>query len=111
MRERESLVEKKVERKEKILKKKRREVSIIHTCSCHSSTLITGKKYDEIIDIEDEEFLDPEKAKLAKMQGDEENEDLESEQSLDDTSDTDEVSYITMGRGQSLQVYSEIIYD
>ncbi|XP_065919343.1 hapless 2-like [Dysidea avara] len=50
-----------------------------------------GKKYDKIVEVEDEEFVNPEKAKLTKTQDDEEVEDLESEQSLDDTSDADEV--------------------
>ena len=56
------------------------------------ATLTTGKKYDKIVEVEDEEFVNPEKAKLTKTQDDEEVEDLESEQSLDDTSDADEVT-------------------
>lgn len=41
--------------------------------------------------MEDEEFVDPHKAKYAN-QSKEKDEDLESEQSLSDTSDADEVS-------------------
>ena len=43
--------------------------------------------------MEDEEFVDPHKAKYDKSTAKEKDEDLESEQSLSDTSDADEVSY------------------
>lgn len=55
-------------------------------------TLTTGEKYDEIVEVEDEEFVDPQKAKPIKTRDNEESKDLESEQSLDDTSDADEVT-------------------
>ena len=44
--------------------------------------------------MEDEEFVNPQKAKLVDKSK-EKDEDLESEQSLSDTSDADEVSHKT----------------
>ena len=49
-------------------------------------------KYEEM-EMEDEEFVDPQKKAKYIDKNKEKDEDLESEQSLDDTSDADEVSY------------------
>ena len=52
-----------------------------------------GKKEErEVLEMEDEEFVDPNKAKYTDKSSKEKDEDLETEQSLSDTSDADEVS-------------------
>ena len=61
----------------------------MHDCSLNYSAV---KK--DALEMEDEEFVSPHKAKYTDKSM-EKDEDLESEQSLSDTSDADEVSYKT----------------